>query len=187
MKDAWRKKRSIMRRYDITAPMYEVRYSGEQTAKIEAALAHLEIGENASVLDVGCGTGLLFSHLAHRRQGTIVGVDISKKTLIQAKARSNGLSKVHLLLGDADYLPFRDHVFEHVFAFTLIQNMPNPLESLKELRRVNVPHGRLIVTGLKSIFTREQFRNLLSDAGLCAAAMEEDGLRCYVAVCVTFD
>jgi ubiquinone/menaquinone biosynthesis C-methylase UbiE len=176
-----------MRRYDVTASIYDMRYSKEQTAKIEAALANLEIGEEASVLDVGCGTGLLFNHLGSEHQGWIVGLDISKKTLCEAKVRSTGLANAHLLLGDADYLPFQDDVFDYVFAFTLIQNMPNPLRSLKEFRWTAAPHGHLIVTGLKSIFTRKQLENLLSKAGLRVAIMEEEDLKCFVAVCVTFD
>ena len=176
-----------MRRYDVTASMYDMRYSEEQTAKIQAALADLRIGENASVLDVGCGTGLLFNYLAHGHRRTVVGVDISKKTLIEAKVRTTHIANAHLLLGDADHLPFRENVYDHVFAFTLIQNMPNRVKSLKEFRRVATPHGRLVVTGLRSVFTRGQFESLLSKARLHVVAMKEEGLKCYVAVCATLD
>jgi hypothetical protein len=35
----WSKKRSVMRRYDLTAQMYDQRYGEEQEAKYKAALA----------------------------------------------------------------------------------------------------------------------------------------------------
>ena len=53
----WSQKRRVMRRYDLTARMYDERYAEEQAAKYRAALKHLDI--HGSVLDVGCGTAAI--------------------------------------------------------------------------------------------------------------------------------
>ena len=178
----WDKKREIMHRYDVTAHMYDMRYAEEQKAKIEAALRNLTIGKRDFVLDAGCGTGLLFGYVACRAE-MIVGFDISKKTLLQAKEHVKDFSNVHLMLADADNMPLKEGVFSHVFAFTLIQNMPDPVRTLNEANRIAKPEGAIVVTGLKSIFSRKSFEELLQNAGLKIVALEDEDLKCYVAVC----
>jgi ubiquinone/menaquinone biosynthesis C-methylase UbiE len=177
----WYKKREIMHRYDVTACMYDMRYAEEQKAKIEAALRNLTIGKRDFVLDAGCGTGLLFGYVDCR--AVVVGVDISRKTLFQAKENAKDFWNVHLVLADADNMPLKESVFSHVFAFTLIQNMPDPVRTLNEVNRIAKPEGAIVVTGLKSIFSREGFEELLRNAGLKIAALEDEDLKCYVAVC----
>ncbi|MGB9925148.1 MAG: class I SAM-dependent methyltransferase [Candidatus Bathyarchaeales archaeon] len=172
-----------MRRYNLTAQLYDARYSEEQTLKYRAALEQLHITGDSRVLDVGCGTGLLFNHVAGA--GTIVGVDVSGKLLLQAKERARSLCNVHLVQADADYLPFRDDSFSVVFAFTVLQNMPAPLETLKEIKRVAEFTAPIAVSGLKKAFALNAFKELLENAGLTAISFKDDDmLKCYVAVSV---
>jgi ubiquinone/menaquinone biosynthesis C-methylase UbiE len=180
----WDQKRKTMRRYDLTAEMYEMRYAEEQAAKYKAALEHLNIARHSSVLDVGCGTGLLFSHVAAEAQ-TVVGVDISSKLLLQAKHRTRDFCNVHLVQADADHLPFRNACFSVIFAFTVLQNMPKPLETLSEIKRNAKRGASIVVTGLKKAFSLEAFSALLQNAGLQVVSLEDDdALKCYVAVTI---
>lgn len=177
----WKKKRSIMRRYDVTSHIYDMRYSEEQIAKIEAALKHVDV-KTGAVLDVGCGTGILFSYVADEARMTI-GLDSSKKTLFKAKERAKNHARVHLVQADADNMPLKDEAFERVFAITLIQNTPCPAATLKEIRRVARHNAQIVVTGLKKVFSKNRLEQLLKDAGLNITAMENGELKCYVAVC----
>jgi ubiquinone/menaquinone biosynthesis C-methylase UbiE len=178
----WNKKRRIMRRYDLTAHIYDMRYSEEQTEKIDAALETVDMKKHSIILDVGCGTGLLFNHVAGRAE-TIVGLDISRKILLQAKERSRKFANVYLIWADADSLPFNDEVFSHVFAITLIQNMPSPVKTLKEVERVTKNDAAIIVTGLKKKFSLEGFVRLLHRIGLGTIEIKNENLKCYVAIC----
>jgi ubiquinone/menaquinone biosynthesis C-methylase UbiE len=179
----WKKKRTIMRRYDLTAHLYDMRYAEEQRAKIEAALEKLTIEKPALILDVGCGTGILFDYVAQRAEA-IVGLDISKKILLQAKKRAKNFQNVHLILADADNIPIKENVFTHIFGITVLQNMPNPTKTLKEIRRVAKENAKIVVTGLKKAFTKEKFEGLLHNAGLILFDLRDEGLKCYVAVCI---
>jgi ubiquinone/menaquinone biosynthesis C-methylase UbiE len=178
----WSQKRKVMRRYDLTAQLYEMRYAEEQEAKYKAALENLNVARDSLVLDVGCGAGLLFSHVVAEAEA-VVGVDVSKKLLLQAKVRAKNFHSVHLVQADADYLPFRDSSFNVVFAFTVLQNMPKPLETLTEIKRTAKHDASIVVTGLKKTFSIDAFRELLQHAGLSVVSlMDEDVLKCYVAV-----
>jgi ubiquinone/menaquinone biosynthesis C-methylase UbiE len=182
--NSWHKKRRVMQRYDLTAEIYEMRYVEEQTAKIEAAMRHLKMEQQEQVLDAGCGTGILLDHIADEVK-MIVGVDISKKTLLQARQRIHGneLSNAHLVQADVDNMPFSNNLFNKVFVLTVLQNSPDPAKTLTEIKRVGKTGTFFVVTGLKRIFGKRAFIRLLNNAKLKAVAFEEKDLKCYVAVC----
>ncbi len=180
----WDQKRKIIRRYDLTAQLYDVRYAEEQEFKYKIALARLNLSRKSKVLDVGCGTGLLFSHVAAEAQ-TVVGVDISSKLLLQSKERARNFHNVHLIQADADYLPFKDNYFSVVFAFTVLQNLPEPFETLKQVKQIAERDASIVVTCLKKAFPLNAFRELLQSAGLRVVSLKEDQLlKCHVAVSV---
>jgi len=171
-----------MRRYDLTANIYDMRYAEEQEAKYKTALYSMAV--EGIVLDVGCGTGLLFSRIAAEAEN-VVGVDVSKGLLFQARKRAGDWRKVDLVQADADHLPFPSDCFNAVFAFTLLQNMPKPAETLKEIERAAKQGAYVAVTGLKKIFSMDAFLGLLHQPGFRLISVETDGgLKCYVAVVV---
>jgi len=181
--DEWKQKRTVMRNYDLTAHLYDMRYAEEQAEKIRAALEKVELGGQSYVLDFGCGTGLLFEYIA-KKVWMIVGLDFSRKELNEAKKRSRRFGNVHLVLADADYAPFRSGVFTHIFAITLLQNMPNPGKTLNEAKRVAFKNATIVITGLKKRFPLEEFKGILCENGLSIAdIMDSDNLKCYIAIC----
>jgi ubiquinone/menaquinone biosynthesis C-methylase UbiE len=178
----WKQKRSVIRRYDVTAEIYDMRYAEEQEAKYAAALA--EVNVSGAVLDVGCGSGLLFTHVAAKTE-VVIGVDVSKKLLLQAKMRAKNLCNAHVVLADADHLPFETACFDVVFAFTVLQNMPKPAETLRELKRVTKRDGVTVVSGLKKAFSLEALGEFLQQAGLRVVSFrDDDALKCYVTVSI---
>jgi malonyl-CoA O-methyltransferase len=178
---AWKEKRKIMQRYDATSSSYDEQYADEQRGKYKAALENVEVAGKA-VLDVGCGSGLFFSQVAGQAE-MVVGVDVSRKLLHKAKEKAKGFRNVFVLQADADHLPFNDGFFGGVFAFTVLQNMPKPQQTLGELRRVSKRGGRLAVTGLKKAFALDKFMDALENSGLkLEAFVDEEKVNCYVAV-----
>jgi ubiquinone/menaquinone biosynthesis C-methylase UbiE len=180
----WHKKRRLMLCYDTTATIYDDRYAEEQAAKVEAALRHVKIEKDWLILDVGCGTGILFDYISDEADG-VIGLDFSKKCLLQAKERirNKHLRNVQLIQADADNMPFHNEVFNTVFAMTILQNTPSPKETLAEIKRVSGSDALFVITGLKKIFTMEYFRRLLKDSRLNTLMLKDEKLKCYVAVC----
>jgi ubiquinone/menaquinone biosynthesis C-methylase UbiE len=178
----WRKKRSVMHRYDVTAGIYDVRYADEQIAKYKVALESLRTRKFGIVLDAGCGTGLLFDHVADETEA-IIGLDFSRKSLLEARRHAKS-QNVHLVCADVDAMPFVDGTFDYIFAMTLIQNSPNPADTLKEIERVSKDDAEIVVTGLKKVFSKRRFEELLRNAGLNINILKDEGnLKCYVTVC----
>ena len=179
----WSDKRKVMKSYDVTAEMYNERYEDEQKGKYRKALENVNV-DGAVVLDVGCGSGLFFSHIAAQAEA-VVGVDVSRKLLLKAKEQARAFGNVFVLQADADNLPFRDGFFDDVFAFTVLQNMPKPPETLCELKRVAKLAARVVVTGLKKAFPLELFMDVLENSRLkLAVFVDDEAVNCYVAVLV---
>jgi ubiquinone/menaquinone biosynthesis C-methylase UbiE len=180
----WKDKRRVMQRYDLTAEMYEERYAEEQKAKYKAALESVEV-TGSMVLDVGCGSGLFFSEVTPQSK-IVVGLDISRKLLLKAKAQADGSKNVLVLQADADHLPFKDGSFDVVFAFTVLQNMPKPIATLKEFKRATKLGGRVVITGLKKAFSIHAFMDTLEGSSMkMISFVDNKELKCYIATLAT--
>ena len=177
----WKDKRRVMQRYDLTAEMYEERYREEQRAKYGAALENVSLA-GKGVLDVGCGSGLFFG-CASGCASMVVGVDISRKLLLKASEEAKKSDNTFVLQADADHLPFCKCVFDAVFAFTVLQNMPRPAETLMELKRIAKLNADVVVTGLKKAFPLKTFLDVLEGTSLYLRSFaDREDLNCYVAV-----
>jgi ubiquinone/menaquinone biosynthesis C-methylase UbiE len=173
-----------MRHYDQSAQLYDAQYYEEQEAKIKAALTGVILEKKSILLDAGCGTGLLFPHVAERVK-LVLGVDISGSVLKKARKRTKEYSNTALIRADADCMPFPNEAFDAVFAITLLQNTPKPRLTLTEMKRVTKQNATIVVTGLKKAFSKKDFTRLLREAGLEVKALRLDqNLREYVAVCI---
>jgi SAM-dependent methyltransferase len=91
------------------------------------------------VLDIGCGAGNMFHHLA--RYGPVMGVDNNAKPLIVAKGRGYDVRE-----GLAEDLPFKDQAFDLVSLLDTVEHCDDDMAVLRECYRVCTPGGHLVVT-----------------------------------------
>lgn len=98
-----------------------------------------------SVLDVGCGPGVLLAEVSRRRPDLrCYGVDTSLDRLHHARRQA----KVQVAVGDAEALPFPDGCFDLVFCRMLMEYLPAPERAMAELVRVCRSGGRVLVQDL---------------------------------------
>jgi ubiquinone/menaquinone biosynthesis C-methylase UbiE len=181
--NSWGKKRSVANRYNITSKSYDEQYAQEQVAKYCAAQKVLSPSCGGDVvLDVGCGSGLFFSYVADKAS-LVIGVDISHNLLLKAKVHTKTFCNVHIIQADADYLPFKNVFFDMLYAFTMLQNMPSPKQTLLEFKRQTKNDGKLVITGLKKIFDLTTFLDLIEANALRLFKFIDDpNLKCYIAI-----
>ncbi len=104
------------------------------------AIEWLEDGD--ALLDVGCSNGKLVSW-ARSKCASAVGIDVDHRMLRQARA---DLPEGEFLLGSAGDLPFEDQTFSVVTMLDVLEHVPDPISSLREVERVLRPNGRLILS-----------------------------------------
>jgi len=91
-----------------------------------------------SVLDAGCGEGVLSWYLAERG-ANVTAMDISKPNLENAQRfleKKGVLDRVRLVHGDAENLPFPDACFDWVISSHVLEHLPDFDKGLSEIRRV---------------------------------------------------
>lgn len=102
----------------------------------------------ARVLDVGCGSGIVTLRVAPAvPDGRVLGVDLSDGMLqtAQTKAAQAALTHVTFQKMDAEALRLDDRSFDVVLSLFALAHFPDPLSALREMRRVLVPGGRLVL------------------------------------------
>jgi ubiquinone/menaquinone biosynthesis C-methylase UbiE len=116
-----------------------------------------------AVLDVGCGNGSYLGALAQRQHGgVVVGVDLSPGMLAAAGTRS---PRAHLVLGDAQTLPFADRSFDVVLAMHMLYHVPDRALGIRELRRAMRPDGVALVVTNSDQHLREIDEIVVAAAG----------------------
>lgn len=94
------------------------------------------------VLDVGCGTGALQVELVESGAGQVHGLDIDSRLLAES-TRQN--LDVTLTQADALAMPYAAGSFDLCLCHFLLLWVADPLQVLKEMRRVTCPGGALLV------------------------------------------
>lgn len=104
--------------------------------------------EVKSVIDVGCGDGLLTNQLLDQYE-KVLGVDVSNEALKHVKAEK--------IVAGMDLLPLPDQSFDLGICAEVIEHLPNPIfkESLLELQRVSKKY--ILITVPNDEFLRDRF------------------------------
>jgi methionine biosynthesis protein MetW len=92
-----------------------------------------EIPEQASVLDLGCGTGELLAHLIEKKNVRGQGVEIDAESVIQCVGRGVPVLQSNL---DEGLQGFPDHSFDYVVLEETLQTLNRPVNVLEEMLRV---------------------------------------------------
>jgi ubiquinone/menaquinone biosynthesis C-methylase UbiE len=149
-----------------------------------------------TVLDVGCGRGLLLIGAAKRlTTGKAIGVDIwqsedlsgNRPEATRANAQLEGVGeRVEVRDGDARQLPFPDNTFDVVVSHTVLHNIYNVAErrrAVSEIARVLKPRGCLVIADIRH--TRD-YVQVLRDHGWTEVKLTGSLLRAVLLPIITF-
>src|SRR5690348_4101961 len=115
-----------------------------RTAENSAAYVLPRLTSGVSVLDVGCGPGTItadFASLVTPARVTALEVTAEALDLARAEITRRGLTNVDFAVGDVHELDFPDDTFDVVHAHQVLQHVADPVQALREMKRVCVPGG----------------------------------------------
>ncbi|URZ17761.1 class I SAM-dependent methyltransferase [Clostridium felsineum] len=169
-------------------------------------LDKVNILEDSTVLDIGCGGGRTVNRLVSlANKGKVCGIDYSSDCVRWASDYNKKLieeGRVLIKEASVEKLPFEDNKFDFVTAVETIYFWPHLKENIKEVRRVLKKGGKFIIINeiyddvkfkerneefIKNsdmkIYSKDELKDFLKDAGYLNIHMEvkeENNWICYV-------
>ncbi|KAB1149820.1 methyltransferase domain-containing protein [Streptomyces luteolifulvus] len=119
-----------------------------RTAANSAAYLLGSLKPHMKILDVGCGPGTITADLAALvPDGHVTGVDHAPGILDQARAAAaaRGLTNTGFAVADVHALDHPDDTFHVVHAHQVLQHVGDPVQALREMKRVTRPGGLIAV------------------------------------------
>jgi SAM-dependent methyltransferase len=104
-----------------------------------ATAAAVGLGDDAHILDIGCGIADYTIPFARRTGATVIGIDVAPSLL--ARARPSAPRNVRLVAANVEALPFATHAFDAVIGHAVLHHLRLD-RAIPEMLRVLRPGGR---------------------------------------------
>lgn len=135
---------TVQQRYNRIAPVYD---ECEWLMEYRVRNWRRDLWEGISgkrVLEIGVGTGKNISF--YPKGAKITAVDFSQRMLERARTKARRLrARVDFRIADVQHLPYPDGSFDVAVATFVFCSVPDPVQGLREVRRVLKPGGQILL------------------------------------------
>lgn len=143
----------------------------------EQAIARMEVPTDASVLDVGCGSGWATRLLAdYATGGKVIGIDISDEMVRVARESSESYANAVFEVASAESLPFADGEFTHAFSMESLYYYQSISQAVSEIHRV-MQNGGLFVAVMDLYLENEATHQWIDDLNVPVQLLSIDEYR----------
>ena len=135
----------IRKIYSRYAKVYDAIFAQSFLPRIRLGLQKIGIKKGDTIIEIGVGTGL--SLPLYPDSCRVVGIDITRKMLTQAKQKKDrfGFDHVSLFEMDAENITFADNSFDHAVVPFVVSVVPDPVRMMSEIKRIVKKNGKIIV------------------------------------------
>lgn len=136
-------KQDVIAFFDRCAPTWDAEMvkSDEIIGKI---LDNAEVEAGMDILDVACGTGVMFPYYLQRSAASVTGIDISPEMAKIAAGKYADEPKIQVICGDVEETAF-DRKFDRIVVYNALPHFPNPKRLIKVLAGLLKDDGRLTI------------------------------------------
>jgi len=161
----------------------------------DMGLKLMDFQPDSTILEIGFGNGRLISKMAPRLHvGKIVGIDISKEMIAEAKKKNSmwiSTGRVELYQASVENIPSEGECFDKIFTANTIYFWPHPASDIQEIKRTLRTGGKIYcafrpenelkdnpiikpnLTIFKHLFSKESIQALLEGAGFKNVVVHE--------------
>ena len=136
-------KKDIIEFFDRCAPTWDAEMI-KSDAKIGKILDNAEIGADMDILDVACGTGVMFDYYLDRGVASVTGIDISPEMAKIAGEKYAHEPKIRVICSDVEEYAF-GRKFDRIVVYNAFPHFPYPKRLIKTLAGLLKDDGRLTV------------------------------------------
>ncbi|MFQ6032267.1 MAG: class I SAM-dependent methyltransferase [Candidatus Zixiibacteriota bacterium] len=140
--------------FERQAEDWDDQYHQEDAPQIVELVARFGLREGKTVLDVGCGTGILLPHLSKKvkGKGSILALDFSWNMIF--KARKNRIHPeeekppIHFVNASVEALPLKDQTMDYITCFATFAHVADQKKAIYEMGRTLKKGGKLFIAHL---------------------------------------
>ena len=136
-------KKDVIAFFDRCAPTWDAEMI-KSDVKIGKILDNAEVDAGMDILDVACGTGVMFDYYLERGAASVTGIDISPEMAKIAAEKYAKEDKVQVICGDVEEYAF-DRKFDRIVVYNAFPHFPYPKRLIKILAGLLKEDGRLTV------------------------------------------
>ena len=136
-------KKDIIAFFDRCAPTWDAEMI-KSDVKIGKILDNAEVGPDMDILDVACGTGVMFDYYLQRGVASVTGIDIAPEMAKIAAEKYKDEAKVQVICGDVEEYTF-GRKFDRIVVYNAFPHFPYPKRLIKILAGLLKEDGRLTV------------------------------------------
>ena len=136
-------KKDVIEFFDRCAPTWDAEMI-KSDVKIGKILDNAEVGPGMDILDVACGTGVMFDYYLDRNVASVTGIDIAPEMAKIAAEKYAGEAKIQVLCGDVEEHAF-NRKFDRIVVYNAFPHFPKPKRLIKTLAGLLKEDGRLTV------------------------------------------
>jgi len=139
--------------FDSIASVWDERFYHvtKEQKNLDRHCALYDIKKGHKILDIGCGTGVMFGRFKKLagKSGRVIGIDFSPAMIKRARNKHKS-DKKNFICADAHCLPFESKTFDRVICFSCFPHFSDKKKAIKEATRVLKSKGILVISHLCS-------------------------------------
>ena len=136
-------KKDVIEFFDRCAPTWDAEMI-KNDAIIGKILDNAEVAGGMDILDVACGTGVMFPYYLERGAASVTGIDISPEMARIAAEKFSHEPKITVICGDVEETQL-DRKFDRIVVYNAFPHFPNPKQLIKTLAGLLKEGGRLTI------------------------------------------
>lgn len=151
------RKDHVANNYDRMGKWYDLMAGRSEKQLRRAGLCHLNALHGETILEIGFGTGHSLLEIAEAvgNTGKVCGIDVSRRMLEIAQARTFAAGyggRIELQCTDAITLPYAENTFDGLFMSFVLEviELSKIGQFLKECRRVIKTDGRMCIVSMST-------------------------------------
>jgi ubiquinone/menaquinone biosynthesis C-methylase UbiE len=155
----------------------------------DSLISILDIKENITFLDLGCGTGWAVGRVAMAagNAGFFYGVDLSEGMIEKAKKNFPGNDNIHFIRSNSESIPLEGDMFDIIICTNSFHHYLHPDRAMSEIHRLLKPGARVYILDMTAdsllikfadkiiklfepqhvkLYSTGEFKGLMHNAGL---------------------
>lgn len=119
------------------------------SGQIRELVETFDLKEGKTVLDVGCGTGILLPYLSEKvkEKGSVFALDFSWNMIFRAK-KNEEKPNIHFINASVEALPLIDESMDYITCFATFAHIADQKKAVYEMGRALKKGGKLFIAHL---------------------------------------